>query len=148
MIVALLVSAWRNRSVPAADTIDWTPVPEAIVNASPGAFTDMAGSGTATAGLLPTAVPTPSPTVSPALSGTFVITGTSGQGLLLRNGPAIAAATLGVLDDGTVVESTGEALVNDGARDWRQVDTPLGIGWVADAFLMSSTPHRSSKRYV
>jgi hypothetical protein len=119
------------------------PVTTATLPASPGAFPGGVlepGVGTP----VPTTEPLPSPAVSPSpspvLGETYVVTGTDGQGLFLRQEPSISAATIGSLADGTVVTSINEELFYDGARNWRQVDTPRGQGWVADSFLRPVPP--------
>jgi len=65
----------------------------------------------------------------------FVVTGTSGQGLFLRNEPSTASSIITTLPEGTVLEQIGaEVLAPD--RLWRHVRAPDGReGYVAGDFL-------------
>jgi len=84
----------------------------------------------ATQPIAPTAVVVP--TIVPQR---FVVTGTSGQGLFLRNEPSTASSIITTLPEGTVLEQIGaEVLAPD--RLWRHVRSPDGReGYVAGDFL-------------
>jgi hypothetical protein len=114
---------------------DQTPTPDANIEASPGAIAGGAEEETPE----PTREPEPTPIPEP-LTQTFVVTGTEGTGLNLRPNPSTDGEPIGTLPDGTIVDGTGEEVVNDGTRDWRQVNAPTyGEGWVADEFLQRVT---------
>lgn len=84
----------------------------------------------ATQSIAPTAMVVP--TIVPQR---FVVTGTSGQGLFLRNEPSTASSIITTLPEGTVLEQIGaEVLAPD--RLWRHVRAPDGReGYVAGDFL-------------
>lgn len=92
------------------------------------------GAGSSGAGTdgLPTTIPA-SPT--PAQPSFFVVTGTDGQGLLLRPQASREGDALATLPDGTRVEQVGDD-VPGGDYVWRRVRAPNGQeGYVAVDFL-------------
>jgi hypothetical protein len=95
---------------------------------------------TATLTPRPTATPLPTPTPPPS---TWVITGTEGLALRVRDKPA-TGAEIGTLPEGTRVEASpaGSWLVSD--TTWYYV-TPLTVteplsGWVSGDFLSEVAP--------
>jgi 3D (Asp-Asp-Asp) domain-containing protein len=91
-------------------------------------------------------------TVAPALaqgtsSSRYVVAGTGGDGLMVRDGPGTDASALGALTDGTEVLAT-DGPVSDGQRTWLRVQSrgPDGlVGWCSMAYLQ---PTASSARAV
>jgi hypothetical protein len=77
--------------------------------------------------------PEPAPVTS---FGAFTVTGTSGQGLLLRPDPSRNGAPITTIPDGARVEQIG-ADTPGGDFVWRQIRTADGFeGWVAIDFLV------------
>jgi hypothetical protein len=83
----------------------------------------------------PTSEPASATSPSPTPTGDmFVVSGTEGDGLRLRESPSATAEVIDVLPEGTLVEATGDQSEEEG-RLWRRVQAPQGDGWVADEFL-------------
>lgn len=64
----------------------------------------------------------------------YTVGGTDGDGVRLRDGPALDATILVVLPEGTTLTVSGPARSADGI-DWAPVDVPGASGWVATPFL-------------
>lgn len=83
-----------------------------------------------------TPIPTPPPPTAPPTPQKFVVVGTSGLGLFLRDNPSTNSTVLETLPDGTVVERVGEDDVPGADHVWRKVRSPEGQeGWVAVDYL-------------
>lgn len=70
--------------------------------------------------------------VVPVPTGNLVVTGTDGEGLVIRSFPGADGTKLDLVPDGTVLNSTG--------RSWTPVITQDGInGWCATEFLKENS---------
>jgi len=70
-------------------------------------------------------------------SGRAVVVETEGQGARLRADPAAEAGVLAVLEEGTMVELTGQEAETD-ERLWLEVRAHELTGWVAADFLAAA----------
>ena len=64
---------------------------------------------------------------------TFRVARVGSDGLNVRAAPGLAAAVIGSLDEGTIVQTEGGVTAASG-RDWRHIVSPRD-GFVADSFL-------------
>ena len=85
----------------------------------------------------PTAAePSSPPPDTPSEGVRLRVTGTEGDGLILRARPSRQAEVLNLYKDGTILVGTGEASQNEGRR-WLQVRTQDGKrGWVAAEYVV------------
>ncbi len=94
-----------------------------------------------------TLVATPSPTTpSPSVTASatplpsFVVAGTDGQGLNLRESPSTSSVRLRTIPEGGVVVKTGPSVSSEGAV-WYPVRDALGAsGWVEARYLAARPP--------
>jgi hypothetical protein len=122
LLIALLAFARNGTREVGLDQLAPTTASEPVLGSS-GAGSDAS---------LPT-VTLPPPT--PAAPQRFTVTGTDGQGLLLRPAPSTDGAALTTLPDGTVIEQIGDDVAG-GDRMWRHVRAPDGTeGYVAIDYL-------------
>jgi hypothetical protein len=82
------------------------------------------------------APPLPATLLAP---GDPAIVNADGDCLRLRATPGLGGTRIDCLQDGTAVSVTGAAVVQDGLS-WVPVDTYLGSGWVAAAYLTTIAP--------
>lgn len=135
LLLLLAINVYNRLSSPAAADDETLPFasPAGGVNQEPVGSTDP-GFGTAPQPVQ--TVPGSDPAAQPAAptGGAFVVTGTATEGLFLRPEPNTNQPPITTLPEGTRVEATGN-VQNDGTREWREVVTPQGQGWVASDFL-------------
>lgn len=87
---------------------------------------------------VPTATATPVPEVMPGAQ--VIVTGTEGQQLSLRAGPALTQDRLRVVEEGAVLTVLQGPEVADGFQWWKvQTDDGL-VGWVAGNWLVPVAP--------
>ena len=88
--------------------------------------------------LVPTATATPVPEVMPGAQ--VIVTGTEGQQLSLRAGPALTQDRLRIVEEGTVLKVLEGPEVANGFQWWKvQTDDGL-VGWVAGNWLVPVAP--------
>lgn len=146
LALLLLLALWRisrNWTADTADTLLEPSVPAAASAESPIFIDPAAASAAASLDASFPSVPVPAENVpgtdpaqqSPfAAAQAFVVTGTGTEGLFLRPEPNQNNTPVATVPDGTRVEATGNTQ-NDGTREWREIRTDLGTGWVAAEFL-------------
>lgn len=130
-VVALIVLLWLNQSSRSTVTRSTTSATATALAAQAAVIPQLA---------TVTAAPA---TQAPPQAQAFVVEGTAGEGLFLRNAPTSQSDPLETLPDGTRVESLGDETSGPGQDGqpltWRKVRAPSGQeGWVAASFLQAA----------
>ena len=83
-----------------------------------------------------------------AIGTLAVVSGTDGDGLLVRNEPMVEATTIASLGDGDTTLLVDGPVTDDAGSDWYQVTSTDGVGWVHGDYLTATSVAGSGSAIV
>lgn len=116
------------------------PTSESPVSTVAAAGATAVGATTALPGTAVSSAAQSTPPSGLSDGGFVAVTGTDGFGMRYRFGPGLDTATIRIVDEGEVLQISGEPEELGGMRWWRLQDSLGNFGWAVEDYLVPAAP--------